>query len=133
MVRETSLETYRTIQENGLLSKRRWQAYDYVFKHGPCTMRQANKAFASQGANSSSIMSRFGELREMGVFRITGTTKDPETGNLMDIYEVVPGALPKKLTKVVKNKCPHCKGTGEMQPCKHGNVGPCASCFHEFP
>jgi len=38
--RDTSIEAYRTIKANGLLSKRRLQVYEYLFNHGPATAKE---------------------------------------------------------------------------------------------
>jgi hypothetical protein len=97
-MRSTSREAYETIKENGLLSKRRFEVYDYVFKNGPCYARQVHKALSNLGANSSSFIARFSELRDVGVFAEVGKTIDPETNMSVILWDVTKN-LPKDFVK----------------------------------
>tara|TARA_R110002020_G_scaffold382091_1_gene592927 strand:+ start:217 stop:630 length:414 start_codon:yes stop_codon:yes gene_type:complete len=62
--RQTSIECYYTIKENGLLSKRRMEVYEAIFKNAPCTTNEALKDIYS---GSHGVGSRTTELRDSGV------------------------------------------------------------------
>ena len=97
MTRQTSIEAYRTIKANGMLSQMRWQVYDHVFNNGPTTSRRTWKAVNSK-ASTGSVSTRFSELMDMDLFRIVGTCKDEETGMAVLLWDVT-DKLPKKITK----------------------------------
>lgn len=115
MVRQTSISAYRTIEENGLLSKRRWQVYQYLYLHGPATARKTVKALTSEMGNVSlsfsSLAARFCELRRLGLIQEIGKVLDPDTGMLVLNYDVTDN-LPKKIKKEKRIKCEHCNGKG---------------------
>lgn len=100
-VRRTSVETYRKIEADGLLSHRRLQVYQYVFEHGPCSARQCHVALARHGSNSSSFISRFSELREIGVLAEVGETVDPETEQRVILWDVTEN-LPASFKRIPK-------------------------------
>lgn len=113
MIRQTSIEAYTRIREEGLLSRRRFQVYEYVFANGPCTARQAALALLKPGIYPSSFQARFSELRAAGVLDEVGTTVDRDTGQraiLWDVTAAVPSARPKP-TQI---KCPTCHGRGHL-------------------
>ena len=92
MVRKTSIEAYRQITDNGLLSRRRLEVYRALFKHGPGTsaeiidragMNQNNKA-----PNQS--RARFTELREWGVALEVGVRECTITGKKAIVWDVTP-------------------------------------------
>jgi len=78
--RQTSIDCYNQIKQEGLLTKRRLEVYEAIFKNAPCTSSEA----MINRLNSSNVLSqsraRFTELRELGVIyekdvrpcRITG-------------------------------------------------------------
>lgn len=98
MTRETSVEAYNTIRQNGLLSQRRWQVYDFVYQNGPCAARDATKSLMNQGLNSGSISTRFSELKEMGLLIEVGEKVDDETKMRVILWDVT-DKLPTKLSK----------------------------------
>ena len=77
--RETSIDCFNQIKEEGLLSKRRLEVYEALLSTAPCTsseaIRNAKTTFGVFG-----VSSRFTELRDLGVIyekcvrpcRITG-------------------------------------------------------------
>lgn len=104
-VRQTSIQTYHAIKESGLLSRRRWQCYDIVFSHGPCTANQAWEHMVDCGyisrSSNANVVTRLGELRDMGVVREVEVTRCPVTGQsviLWDVTDRMPVTLPKKET-----------------------------------
>ena len=116
MVRDTSIEAYNKIKENGLLSKRRWQVYDVVYNHGPMTSGEAFKILNNGSATKSLTQSRarFTELREMGVFVELGERTCSVTGHAAILWDVT-SKLPIKFEKPLRQKCPHCDGKGYIE------------------
>lgn len=112
MVRDTSIESYNTIKENGLLSKLKWKTYSALFDFGPCTAGELfQRAGWNHGKNNHNISSRLGELRNMEVVTEIGKTICSVTGMTVIKWDVT-SKLPKKLPKKEKIKCHHCKGRG---------------------
>jgi hypothetical protein len=68
-IRTTSIETYRQIEAEGLLSRERWRVYSCVFHNGPLTSGEAFEILrAAEPRNPlSQSRARFTELRDMGV------------------------------------------------------------------
>lgn len=97
MTRQTSIESYHAIKDNGLLSRRRFQVYDFLYNSGPATARQAWRAIAPNG-HTGSINTRFAELREIGVVEEVGTTKEQATGMTVILWDVTAN-LPRRLMK----------------------------------
>jgi predicted transcriptional regulator len=111
MIRETSIETYRSIKEDGTLGRLKFQIYEFLFNHGPASIRDAARHFKGQYSNS--LSTRFSELRNVGVVREVGSTTDPVTGRRVILWDVTKN-LPVKLEKVTSHKCPTCSGTGQI-------------------
>lgn len=106
MIRDTSVEAYHKIQSNGLLSQLRFAVYSYVFKNGPCTIRQAIIDMSTKNATYS-ISTRFSELEKIGVLKTIGITTCKYSGNDVLLWDVT-SALPKKLKKEPKETCLMC-------------------------
>jgi hypothetical protein len=95
-VRDTSIEAFRTIRDNGLLSKRRMQVYEYLFKHGPCDARSMAEALAKEhGVKVDSFQPRIAELIRVGVVSKVGEVSNPKTGHTVEVFDVT-SALPVK-------------------------------------
>ena len=112
MIRETSIEAFNEIKNNGLLSERRQRVYEIIFKLGAMSGAQvANEYYKRYGRTSASetIRNRITELRDMGVVKEVGKMLDVNTGMSVIKWEIT-NKLPTKLKK--KTKCTHCKGTG---------------------
>ena len=64
--RQTSIDCYNKIRQEGLLSKRRLEVYEALLSSAPCTsseaIRNAKTTFGVFG-----VSSRFTELRDLGV------------------------------------------------------------------
>jgi hypothetical protein len=109
MTRQTSIEVYREIKENGLLSKRRQEVFEVLFKHGPMTSGEAfyiMNVYKPDGALTQS-RARFTELRNLGVIKENGTKKCNVTGKCAIVWEVtnnVPKNVPKNKTIDLKYK-----------------------------
>jgi len=99
-VRDTSLQVYFRIKEDGTLSRRRWEVYDIVFNHGPITGNEIFKHCELQGVPGyrHNVHARLTELREMGVVKEAGTRECQVTGETAIIWDVTSN-LPTKLEK----------------------------------
>jgi hypothetical protein len=79
-IRQTSIDCYYEIKSEGLLTKRRLEVYEAIFKNAPCTSSEA----MLNNLNSSNVLSqsraRFTELRELGVIYEKGIKKCSVTG-----------------------------------------------------
>lgn len=89
MTRQTSIDAYNTIKNNGLLSERRWQVYDALYKYGPCTCSELFKFMKIQnhGANPA-IHVRLRELERAGCITEIGTRLCAITGMTVIDWDV---------------------------------------------
>lgn len=117
MVRETSQEAYFKIKDDGLLSERRWQVYDVLFRFGPLTgneaLRHLKREHGVGGGNAPSIVSRLGELRNSGCAYEVRTRSCSVTGMNVIEWDVTKN-LPIKLERPKTQPCPTCKGRGRV-------------------
>jgi hypothetical protein len=80
-IRQTSIDCYNQIKAEGLLSKRRLEVYEALYKNAPCTTNEALKdIFISDGNYRSNEGSRTTELRDLGVIYERGIKKCSITG-----------------------------------------------------
>lgn len=97
MVQQTSKDAYFEIRDNGLLSQRRWEVYDFVYHYGPTTIRKTWKALGPH-LTTGTYSTRFSELKNMGVLQEVGTEYDTETGMTVILWNVTDG-LPIKIER----------------------------------
>lgn len=120
MTRQTSIATYRKIEQEGLLSLRRWQVYAVLFDIGPATggevFREMRKRYSTAMPTNSNTTTRLGELRNMGVAMELGTKVCEVSGQRVILWDVT-AALPDpiKKEKHTEMKCPTCEGTGKIK------------------
>lgn len=102
MIRDTSIEAFRTIQESGLLSRARWQVYEVLFHNGPATRGEVDLHYRKKygGQNYSNVSARLNELRDMGVVEELGTRECTVTGMQVIFWDVT-SKLP-----VIQKKAP---------------------------
>lgn len=124
MVRETSIDAYYEIKENGLLSERRWQTYDSLYQIGEGTasevFRQFQKTYSKKISTNGSG-SRLSELRDMGVVMEKGTKICPITGQNVILWTTT-NQLPvkiKKKPKTIKWICEDCNQSFDTSPRVH--------------
>ncbi|NJL25037.1 MAG: hypothetical protein HC902_07595 [Calothrix sp. SM1_5_4] len=94
--RQTSINAFRQIEADGLLSRRRFEVYEMLYQYGPMTLSQlTNAAYKKLGHafNSGNFGTRLSELRSVGVAQELGTTKCPITGREVILWDVT-DALP---------------------------------------
>lgn len=102
MIQHTSIDAYHKIEADGLLSRRRWEVYDYIFKLQPCSIGDILAGLARQGQNTGTYSGRISELLALGVIEPWGEKVDHRTGHSVILWHTtgnLPGALPKKETK----------------------------------
>lgn len=111
-VRPTSIQTYREIRDSGLLSKRRWEVYDALYEHGPCTANELFKKWKVRSfVTQQNIHPRLGELRELGVVAELEKRRCEVTGREAYVW-ITTDDMPVKFEKPKLYKCTHCKGKG---------------------
>ena len=74
--RQTSIDCFNQIKEEGLLSKRRLQVYESIYNSAPCT---ASEVFKDKNLKTNQS-GRFTELRDLGVIYEKGERTCSITG-----------------------------------------------------
>ncbi len=115
MIRQTSLDSYNKIKSDGLLSKRRFEVYDILFKNGPLTAYEVVDVARTKApsASQSSFQARLSELHEIGVVKNVGKKVNKLTGHENLLWDVT-YFLPEKKNQQRKFKCPTCNGSGSL-------------------
>ena len=100
--RQTSIDCYNKIKQEGLLSKRRLEVYEALLSTAPCTsseaIRNAKTTFGVFG-----VSSRFTELRDLGVIYEKGEKKCSITGRNVIEWDLT-DRLPVNIKKTIKTK-----------------------------
>ena len=78
--RQTSIDCYNKIKEQGLLSNMRFKVYEAILKKAPCTSGEAFATMTTKENQISQSRARFTELRELGVIYEKGEKKCSITG-----------------------------------------------------
>lgn len=117
MSRRTSSESYRIIQESGVLSKRRWQAYQLLFDHGPMTGNEL-----SHLARVPGLWKRCSELHQMGLVVQVCERPCQITGMKAIVWDVTTN-LPTDIIKPERHRCETCDGKGWLKQSHHFNHG----------
>lgn len=124
MTRETSIETYNQIKNEGLLSKLRFEVYEALFLNGPMTCRELmiyvqNKKGESFIVAGGSYSTRLSEMYRMGVVTETRMRPCKESGRNA-IEWMITSKLPGKMEKLNREKCKSCDGKGYFEIEKKG-------------
>jgi hypothetical protein len=99
MPRQTSLEAFNSIKNNGLLSERRMQVYESLFHNGPMSATEIwFKYFKNLNVTQNSITPRLSELKRTGVVTEIGIQQCNVTGMNVILWDVT-NKLPIKLEK----------------------------------
>lgn len=110
MIRQTSVDCYHEIRDNGLLSEKRWDVYDVLYHYGPATgMELLSKMRRS--IVDSQVRARLNELRNLDVAYEKQERICSITGMRVIEWDVT-DRLPKKKKKQIKIKCHECNGKG---------------------
>lgn len=120
MIRKTSIEAYRAIMDNGLLSKRREQVYDCLYTYGPLTRNQLSELLRVRyhvTINPNLVSSRLVELRDFGCAYEVKETVCPQTGMTVILWDVTENLPVKPAKKAVEEctACPQCGGSGKVR------------------
>jgi hypothetical protein len=101
--RQTSINCYNQIRAEGLLTKRRLQVYEAIFRNAPCTSAEAMKGLLNGNNVLSQSRARFTELRELDVIYEKGEKKCSVTGRTVIEWDLT-DRLPKDktITKITK-------------------------------
>ncbi len=115
-MRQTSIEAFNEIKNNGLLSQRRWEVYEALFNHGPCTANELRKHLAfKDGINVNlNVVTRLGELRNFGVVFEVRERQCSITGIVVIEWDVT-DRLPIRFDKPKRLKCKYCNGKGYIE------------------
>lgn len=116
MNRQTSAEAYRKIKEEGLLSLRKMEVYQILYKYGPLTAHEIVSVARSKypSANQTGFNARLSELKKVGCAIEVGEKVNAISGKKNYLWDVT-SSVPIKLEKTVKHKCEHCKGSGYIE------------------
>ena len=79
-MRQTSIDCYNQIKEQGLLSNMRFKVYEAILKKAPCTSGEAFATMTTKENQISQSRARFTELRELGVIYEKGEKQCSITG-----------------------------------------------------
>ena len=107
-VRDTSMEVYLKILNNGLIGQKQVEVYEILFKYGPLTGSQvANwmKELNQKSDVSETVRNRLNELKAMGIVDELPKVKCPVTTHTVYQYDVnrrLPVKPPRHLTKKQK-------------------------------
>ena len=112
-MRQTSIDIYRRIEAEGLLSDLRFSVYKVLFEHGPLTAGEVWSRFFHSARQRSSISARMSELEDRGVVFQAEERECGYTGNRAIAWDVTLN-LPREPLKVPTEPCPHCKGKGKI-------------------
>lgn len=110
-MRQTSIAVFKQIQEEGLLSRLRFDVYSALYKRGPCTALELYKSCFEGTHRDHSITPRFSELERAGVIAATEERPCRVSGRNVTVWQTT-NNLPVKFDKPKRTKCKHCNGKG---------------------
>jgi len=103
-MRQTSINCYHQIKAEGLLSKRRFEVYEAIYRNAPCT---TNEALRNIFSGSHGVGSRTTELRDLGVIYERCVRECKVTGRNViewDLTDKLPVKSEKKLSGKERRK-----------------------------
>lgn len=120
MVRQTSIDAYRIIKENGLLNRRALETLGLLAELGPATGGELINFAKKKNPNWSharleSIPKRLSELRKCGTVSEKKKRRECEITGLTVIVWYANGNMPIKFDKPMRHKCAACKGKGYIE------------------
>jgi len=101
MTRQTSIDVYHQIVEEGLLSPKRFAVYDSLFGKGPLTQMECCRQINDPYTQDRTFMPRFAELKRMEAIVEVGVRDCKITGRNVYIWDVT-DKRPIKLEKEIK-------------------------------
>jgi len=105
VARETSVETYNAIKNNGLLSEKRLQVYETLYELGPLTASEIADAIPDFKSPSVgfNVHARLCELREMGGIKEVGKKTCTISNRKVILWDVTPN-VPVPFVGTLSNK-----------------------------
>ena len=101
--RQTSIDCFNQIKEEGLLSNMRFKIYESILINAPCTSAEVLSTMLSKNSAITSSRARFTELRELGVIYEVQTRKCTITGRTSIEWDLT-DRLPVNMKKTNKTK-----------------------------
>jgi hypothetical protein len=104
-MRQTSIDTYYAIKDEGVLGDLQWKVYDYLYHHGPMTGRELDDAMIKAGAEHATSHKRLPELERCDAVRITQQRACKISGRVSrewDVTDRVAVKQPKPESKAVR-------------------------------
>lgn len=102
MARITSIETYRKIRDQGLLSKKRLNVYEILVENGSLTGGELaslyKHVFNDAARHSESIRNRLTELRDLGVIEEQGVRPCSISGRKSIVW-AYNGKFPRRISE----------------------------------
>lgn len=98
MIRNTSIEVYNEIKENGLLGGLQFEVYNVLFQKGPLTQNELHRHYFAN-TQPRNIQPRVSELVNMGAVETVGERPCSITGRIClawDVTKNIPIRPPKK-------------------------------------
>lgn len=105
--RETSVQAYHAIRDNGLLGKLQLAVYEYLFNHGPLTAKEITVAFQANRHAQSAPWKRLSELVRAGLVREVGTVKCRYSDQEVIQWDVTDKIPDKKIKTSRRRKTTH--------------------------
>lgn len=96
--RDTSIQAYHQIKDEGLLSRMRLMVYEHLFKHGPLTRSELDNQLKGPNEVNPSYHKRLSELERQGVVKTVGRKACSITGRECELWDVT-SALPIPFTR----------------------------------
>jgi hypothetical protein len=101
--RQTSIDCYNQIKEQGLLSNMRFKVYEAILRKAPCTSGEAFATMTTKENQISQSRARFTELRELGVIYEKGEKQCSITGRNVIEWDLT-DRLPVNIKNSAKTK-----------------------------
>ncbi len=101
--RQTSIDCYNKIKQEGLLSNMRFKVYEAILRKAPCTSGEAFAIMTTKENQISQSRARFTELRDLGVISEKGEKKCSITGRNVIEWDLT-DRLPVNLKNTNKTK-----------------------------
>ena len=112
-MRQTSVDSYNLIKEQGLLSRLQFDVYHVIFTNGPITQGETWSEYFYKSQRHA-IAPRFAELERRGVIEVVGERVCRLSGRNCTIWDVT-GKIPVKYEKPKRYKCARCNGKGYVE------------------
>ncbi len=106
MIKNTTLETFKQIQEEGLLSEKRLRVYEIIYEYGALTGAQISEIYQTKypsAQHSETIRNRITELIQMNVVKEAGMIVCDKTKRTVNTY-LCTNELPAKIQKKTNKK-----------------------------